>query len=38
MVLEVAILNVKPNESDRFEKAFVKAELIISSMDILNMI
>lgn len=32
MVLEVAILNVKPNESDRFEKAFVKAELIISSM------
>ncbi|WP_456458274.1 antibiotic biosynthesis monooxygenase family protein [Reichenbachiella sp.] len=32
MVLEVAILNVKPNESDRFEQAFVKAELIISSM------
>jgi len=32
MVLEVAILNVKPNETDRFEEAFVKAELIISSM------
>ncbi|MEP3389398.1 MAG: antibiotic biosynthesis monooxygenase [Reichenbachiella sp.] len=32
MVLEVAILDVKPNESDRFEQAFVKAELIISSM------
>lgn len=32
-VLEVAILNVKPNLSADFEKAFEEAEKIISSMD-----
>lgn len=32
MILEVAILNVKPTQSNDFEKAFKKAESIISSM------
>lgn len=33
MILEVAILNVKPGLSADFEKAFNQAEKIISSMD-----
>ncbi|MBT5953609.1 antibiotic biosynthesis monooxygenase [bacterium] len=33
MILEVAILNVKKNQTHAFEKAFSKACLIISSMD-----
>jgi len=33
MILEVAILNVKPTLSTDFEKAFKQAESIISSMD-----
>jgi heme-degrading monooxygenase HmoA len=32
MVLEVAILNVKPGQSDAFESAFQQAQAIISSM------
>ncbi len=32
MILEVAILDVKPNENEAFEKAFKKAQTIISSM------
>ena len=32
MILEVAILNVKTGESERFETAFFKAQAIISSM------
>ena len=33
MVLEVAILDVKPNEAVNFENAFAKAQSIISSID-----
>ena len=33
MVLEVAILDVKPNEAVNFESAFAKAQSIISSTD-----
>ena len=33
MVTEIAILNIKPNESSLFEKAFNKAQDIISSMN-----
>ena len=32
MVLEVAILDVKPGQSEKFEAAFSEARLIISSM------
>jgi len=32
MILEVATLDVKPNQEDEFEAAFSKAQLIISSM------
>jgi len=32
MILEVAILNVKPGESPAFEAAFAEAQQIISSM------
>lgn len=32
MILEVAILNVKPGQADEFEKAFADAQSIISSM------
>lgn len=32
MILEVAILDVKPGETEAFEKAFQQAESIISSM------
>jgi len=32
MILEVAILNVKPNQKDEFEAAFDTAQKIISSM------
>ena len=32
MILEVAILNVIPDKTEEFEKAFSKAQLIISSM------
>ncbi|MEE9445994.1 MAG: antibiotic biosynthesis monooxygenase family protein, partial [Cocleimonas sp.] len=32
MILEVAILDVKPNENEAFETAFKKAQTIISSM------
>lgn len=32
MVLEVAILNVRPGQSELFETAFVQAQTIISSM------
>jgi len=32
MILEVAILNVKPNQKDEFEAAFDAAQKIISSM------
>ncbi len=32
MILEVAILNVKANQSKKFEKAFEEASLIVSSM------
>jgi heme-degrading monooxygenase HmoA len=32
MILEVAILDIKPNQEDEFETAFAKAQLIISSM------
>ena len=32
MVLEVAFLNIKPGKSQEFEKAFEKAQSIISSM------
>ena len=32
MILEVAILNVIPEETANFEKAFAKAQAIISSM------
>jgi heme-degrading monooxygenase HmoA len=32
MILEVAVLNVKPGESAEFEGAFAKAQCIISSM------
>lgn len=32
MILEVAILQVKPNQETQFEQAFAEAELIISSM------
>ena len=33
MILEVAILDVKPGESASFEKDFAQAQKIISSMD-----
>ena len=33
MVLEVAILDVKPNEAVNFENVFAKAQSIISSID-----
>ena len=33
MVLEVAILDVKPNKTVDFENTFAKAQLIISSID-----
>jgi len=33
MILEVAILNVKPDQTTQFEAAFSKAQTIISSMD-----
>lgn len=33
MVLEVAILNIKHGQSQDFEAAFAKAQLIISSMN-----
>ena len=32
MVLEIAILDVKPGEEEKFEEAFGKAQTIISSM------
>ena len=32
MILEIAILDVKPGESEGFEKAFSQAESIIASM------
>ena len=32
MILEVAILDVKPGQSEAFEAAFAKAEAIVSSM------
>lgn len=32
MILEVAVLNVRPGETDAFEKAFLQAQAIISSM------
>jgi heme-degrading monooxygenase HmoA len=32
MILEVAILNIKPGQKDRFEEAFEQAQSIISSM------
>ena len=32
MILEIAILDVKPGESEDFEKAFSQAESIIASM------
>ena len=32
MITEIAILNIRQNESDLFEKAFEKAQVIISSM------
>ncbi|MCQ3828565.1 antibiotic biosynthesis monooxygenase [Microbulbifer elongatus] len=32
MILEVAILDVKPGQNERFESAFKKAQSIISSM------
>ena len=32
MVLEVAILNIKPGESDEFEVAFAEAQQIIAAM------
>lgn len=32
MILEVAILDVKPGETERFEEAFGQAQAIISSM------
>lgn len=32
MILEVAILQVKPNQQVQFEAAFAKAQLIIASM------
>ena len=32
MVLEVAVLNVRPGHGDDFEKAFAEAQTIISSM------
>lgn len=32
MILEVAILNVKPGEAEQFELAFSRAQEIISSM------
>lgn len=33
MILEVAMLDVKPNQETEFEAAFEKAQRIISSMD-----
>lgn len=33
MILEVAILNVKPNQEIEFEAAFEKAQKIVSSMN-----
>lgn len=33
MILEVAILNIKEGLSEKFEKAFEKAQAIISSMN-----
>jgi hypothetical protein len=32
MILEVAILNIRPGESADFERAFVEAQAIIASM------
>src|SRR5712692_1687888 len=31
MILEAAVVNVKPNQTDEFEAAFAKAQAIISS-------
>ena len=33
MILEVAILNVKPKKEQTFEAAFAEAQLIISGME-----
>jgi len=33
MILEVAVLNVKPSQEQEFEAAFEKAQKIISSID-----
>lgn len=33
MVLEVAVLSIRPGQSKAFEQAFAKAQAIISSMD-----
>ena len=33
MILEVAILDIKPGQEEKFEVAFGKAQIIISSMD-----
>ena len=33
MILEVAILNVKPKKEQAFEAAFAEAQLIISGME-----
>jgi heme-degrading monooxygenase HmoA len=33
MVLEVAILNIKPGQTEKFETAFSEAQKIISSMN-----
>ncbi|MCW8333992.1 antibiotic biosynthesis monooxygenase [Vibrio sp. SCSIO 43135] len=32
MIMEVAILDVKPSQEEQFERAFAKAQAIISSM------
>ena len=32
MITEIALLHIRENESDLFEQAFYKAEIIISSM------
>jgi heme-degrading monooxygenase HmoA len=32
MILEVAVLDVKPNQTDDFEMAFAQAQRIISAM------
>lgn len=33
MILEVAILNIKPEKSDTFEESFGKAQFILTSMN-----